>query len=114
MTERQREIKAECESIMLASGKTPPLPPLPGEAQDPNSPQPQEVTQEMIEIRKRAAKLPPIEDLADFLKMDIPVPPALIAGVMRQGDSMILGSSSKSYKTFTLLDLGLSISQGIP
>jgi regulatory protein RepA len=68
----------------------------------------------MIEIRKRAAKLPPIEDLADFLKRDIPVPPALIRGVMRQGDSLILGSSSKSYKTFTLLDLGLSIAHGIP
>lgn len=39
---------------------------------------------------------------------------ALIAGVMRQGDNMILGFSSKSYKTFTLLDLGLSVAHGIP
>ena len=60
------------------------------------------------------AEPPPIEDMDDFLKRDLPVPPALIGGAMRQGDSLILGSSSRSYKTFTLLDLGLSIAQGIP
>ncbi len=113
MTERKRELIEECASIMRAAGK-PVLPPLPEALPDSNSPQPEEVTPEMIEIRKRAAKLPPIEDLADFLNRDIPLPPALIHGVMRQGDSMVLGSSSKSYKTFTLLDLGLSIAHGVP
>ncbi len=117
MTKNKRTPIKESESVRLASGKTLPLPPLPpllDQLPDPMASRPEPVTEEMIEIRKRAAKLPPIEDLADFLKRDIPVPPALIAGVMRQGDSMILGSSSKSYKTFTLLDLGLSIAQGIP
>lgn len=112
--DRKAVIKAKVREILKEAGREPCLPPLPATLPDSNSPQPEVVTPEMIEIRKRAAKLPPIEDLADFLARDIPEPPALIKGVMRQGDSMILGSSSKSYKTYTLLDLGLSIAHGIP
>lgn len=58
--------------------------------------------------------LPEIEDLTTFLAKTIQRPKVLIEGLLRQGNEMILGSGSKSYKTFALLDLGLSIASGVP
>ena len=42
------------------------------------------------------------------------LPPELIDGVLHRGCKMILGGGSKSFKTWTLLDLGLAVATGTP
>lgn len=44
-------------------------------------------------------------------ELDI-LPEEIIEGVLHRGCKMILGGGSKSYKTWTLLDLGLSVASG--
>jgi hypothetical protein len=56
--------------------------------------------------------LPEIEDAARLLTEDIELPPELVDGLLHAGSKLILGGSSKSFKTFTLLDLAMSIATG--
>lgn len=58
--------------------------------------------------------LPPIVDAADFLAEKMPTPPELIQGVLHQGSKLVLGGGSKSYKTWTLLDLAVSVAHSCP
>lgn len=44
----------------------------------------------------------------------IELPPELIAGILHQGAKMVLGGGSKSFKTWCLADLAISISAGVP
>jgi hypothetical protein len=60
------------------------------------------------------AQLPAIVDAASFIAKPLPEPDQLIAGVLHKGCKLALGGSSKSFKTWTLLDLALSVAQGIP
>jgi len=53
-----------------------------------------------------AGSLPP--------KAEIPLPPPLIHGVLHQGAKMILAGGSKSYKTWSLIDLAISVAGGSP
>lgn len=64
------------------------------------------------ELRQRAAKLPPIHDLNQFMKTTLPKPKTLIDGILHQGSKMSVGGGSKSFKTWMLLDLALSVSSG--
>ena len=43
-----------------------------------------------------------------------PKPPVLIDGLLHQGSKLVLGGESKSYKTWTLIQMGLCVSEGIP
>jgi hypothetical protein len=43
-----------------------------------------------------------------------PEPPQLIAGVLHQGSKMILGGASKSRKSWTLIEMMLAVSTGMP
>lgn len=56
--------------------------------------------------------LPEIEDVADLVAKELPAPLELVSGILHQGSKMILGSSSKAGKTWTLIDLGLSVAYG--
>ncbi|MFZ0828685.1 MAG: AAA family ATPase [Verrucomicrobiia bacterium] len=56
--------------------------------------------------------LPPIVDAADFLAQPLVMPPELIAGIVHRGSKLAFGGSSKSFKTWTLLDLALAVSTG--
>jgi len=56
--------------------------------------------------------LPEIEFLRELAKSAPAPPPQLVEGVLHQGCKMILGGTSKSYKSWCLLDFGLSISSG--
>ncbi|MGZ4963363.1 MAG: AAA family ATPase [Limisphaerales bacterium] len=58
--------------------------------------------------------LPDINDMAAFLKREIPEPPQLIYGLLHQGSKMVLGGGSKTYKTWTLTDLAISVACGEP
>jgi hypothetical protein len=56
--------------------------------------------------------LPDLIDAADFLADPIDAPPELIAGILHAGSKLVLGGTSKSFKTWTLLDLAISIATG--
>jgi hypothetical protein len=55
-----------------------------------------------------------IIDGHEFLKKTIEKKPVLIEGLLKQGSKMVLGGGSKSFKTWTLLNLGLSVTYGKP
>jgi len=58
------------------------------------------------------ADLPEITDAAAFVAEAIKPPPELIAGILHKGSKLALGGSSKSFKTWNLLDLALSVATG--
>jgi hypothetical protein len=47
-----------------------------------------------------------------FAECPQPAPPLLVHGVLHQGSKMVLAGTSKSSKTWTLLDMALSVSSG--
>lgn len=58
--------------------------------------------------------LPDIEFLRDFTNTLSAPPPQIIEGILHQGCKMILGGTSKSNKSWCLLDLALSVASGQP
>ena len=62
----------------------------------------------------RPHPFPPIVDAADLLATEMPPPPELIAGLFRKGEKAMLGGQSKSMKSWASLDVGISISHGVP
>jgi len=61
-----------------------------------------------------AKPLPAILDVAIFIQEKIEVPPELVAGILHQGSKLAFGGGSKTFKTWTLLDLALSVAAGEP
>lgn len=47
-------------------------------------------------------------------KSNIQLPPSLIHGVLHMGHKMVIGGGSKSYKSWSLIDLAISVSCGLP
>lgn len=62
----------------------------------------------------RADALPPIVDATEFLAENFTLPCELIRGVLHQGSKMVLGGGSKTFKTWTLLDLAVAVATGEP
>jgi RecA-family ATPase len=60
------------------------------------------------------AELPRIVDCADFLAQEIPKPPELVRGILHKATKMVVGGGSKTFKTWTLSDLGLAVAFGEP
>jgi AAA domain/VirE N-terminal domain len=58
--------------------------------------------------------LPEIVAAEQFLKERLETPAELVKGLIHRSTLTMLGGGSKCYKTFTVLDLALSISQGVP
>jgi hypothetical protein len=58
--------------------------------------------------------LPEILTLEQLCAVATPAPPLIIEGVLHQGCKMILGGTSKSNKSWCLLDLALSVASGQP
>ncbi len=58
--------------------------------------------------------LPSIISSSEFMATPKAEPPQLIHGVLHQGSKMILGGASKSRKSWSMIDLMLSISSGLP
>ncbi len=58
--------------------------------------------------------LPPIINLADFLASELPLPKPLVKGVFDVGSKLVLGSGSKSYKTWIVADLATAVASGTP
>jgi len=58
--------------------------------------------------------LPEILSLRQLLEVAPAPPPQIIEGILHQGCKMILGGTSKSNKSWCLLDLALSVASGSP
>src|SRR5512137_1071989 len=71
---------------------------------------------EQIDIAVDLGVLPPplpeIEFLREFAASVSAPPPELIDGILHQGCKMILGGTSKSNKSWCLLDLAMSVASG--
>jgi hypothetical protein len=61
-----------------------------------------------------ASDLPAIVDSSSFLAETLPLPCELVYGVLHKGSKMVLGGGSKTFKTWTLLDLAVSVAAGEP
>ena len=57
---------------------------------------------------------PPIKNAQDIISTPAKRPPEIIKGLLHQSSKMVLGGGSKSFKTWSILDLGLSVATGQP
>ena len=57
--------------------------------------------------------LPEIVSFRQFAASPPTVPPQIIEGILHQGCKMVLGGTSKSNKSWCLLDLALSVASGM-
>ena len=60
-----------------------------------------------------ASLLPPIKSADELTQAEPSLPPELIHGVLHQGSKMIMGGASKGRKTWMLMDLAISVSEGL-
>ncbi len=68
-----------------------------------------------IDAEAQAAdSLPPIVDAAEFLAGKVVLPRELVHGILHQGSKMVLGGGSKTFKTWTLVDLAVAVATGEP
>lgn len=70
-------------------------------------------TEEWREAPKPFA-LPPIVSFAEFTAVHLEMPAVLVEGLIRKQSVVLFASASKAYKTWTSIDLGLCVSQGVP
>jgi hypothetical protein len=63
---------------------------------------------------EQGVKFPDIVPLDSFLAQDLPEPPQLVQGILHQGSKGVIGGGSKSYKTWLLTDLAVSVAAGVP
>lgn len=59
-------------------------------------------------------ELPPLESLAKYKDNPPKLPEEIIKGILRRGHKMIISGSSKAGKSFLLMELCVSIAEGIP
>jgi RecA-family ATPase len=57
---------------------------------------------------------PPILSEGELVTLDMKEPPMIVSGLLHRQLSMVLGGGSKTFKSWTLLDLAISVSHGIP
>jgi hypothetical protein len=55
-----------------------------------------------------------IVDAVSLIKNPPPKPPVLIEGILDKGDKLVLGGASKTKKTWSSLDLAISVATGTP
>lgn len=75
-----------------------------------------DASRRLLESHARKAKsiLPAITDITDAALDKETEPPQIITNLAHQGTKIILGGGSKSFKSWSLIDLCVSISCGVP
>jgi len=68
--------------------------------------------EELNEILSQPLKLPTIEDAAALISKPIVLPPDIIEGLIHAGGKIEIGGASKSFKTWLLIDLAISVATG--
>jgi AAA domain len=69
--------------------------------------------EELNEILSPPLKLPTIEDAAALISKPIVLPSDIIEGLIHAGGKVEIGGASKSYKTWLLIDLAVSVVTGV-
>ena len=64
--------------------------------------------------KKEKRELPPIKSARKLVDQNLALPAVIVHGLLHQGSKMVLGGGSKSFKTWCLADLALSIANGVP
>ena len=75
---------------------------------------PTEQVDPAVDLGAVAPPLPEILTLEQLCAVATTPPPLIIEGILHQGCKMILGGTSKSNKSWCLLDLALSVASGQP
>jgi hypothetical protein len=73
---------------------------------------PHEQIDPAVDLGAVAPSLPDILNLEQLVEVAVPPPPLIIEGLLHQGCKMVLGGTSKSNKSWCLLDLALSVASG--
>lgn len=77
-----------------------------------------ELTQEalkQIAASQKVGVLPDLDDMTDLTGENLPTPPPeLVANLLHKGSKLIIGGTSKGRKTFSLMDLAISVATGTP
>lgn len=63
---------------------------------------------------QRKNPLPQSLSLPELLKSAPEPPPEVIQGLIHRGTKTVLGGGSKTYKTWILMDMALSVAEGVP
>ena len=66
---------------------------------------------EAIQLNGNGA-LPCIQDASTLIDKPLTLPEDVIEGILHRGGKMVLGGATKSYKTWTLIDLAVSVASG--
>lgn len=74
----------------------------------------EKLSAELHSLQNGQGSLPPILDAYAFVTEDLQIPQELIQECFHQGSKLVLGGGSKTFKTWTLLDLGVSVAAGEP
>ncbi len=67
-----------------------------------------------LQASNRRDSLPLIQDALELIATPTPPPPELVWGILHQGSKLVVGGGSKTFKTWTLLDLAISVAAGEP
>jgi hypothetical protein len=73
---------------------------------------PAEQVDPAVDLGALPPPLPEILDVEELFSRRKEAPPQIIAGILHQGCKMVLGGTSKSYKSWCLLDLSVAIASG--
>ena len=72
-------------------------------------------TLKRIATSQKVGVLPDLDDMTDLTGENLPTPPPeLVANLLHKGSKLIIGGTSKGRKTFSLMDLAISVATGTP
>lgn len=64
-------------------------------------------------VKQPVDQWPPIKSYSELVKDNIPAPEVLIDGMLHRGGKLLLGGGSKAFKSWSLIDLALSLHAGV-
>lgn len=65
-------------------------------------------------VKPKTDEWPPIKSYTDLMQERMDEPDVLIEGILHRGGKLLLGGGSKAYKSWSLIDLALSLHAGVP
>jgi hypothetical protein len=74
-----------------------------------------ETETELIEAMPDSEDAPSVRDAIELVNdVELVEPPILVAGLLHKGSTLLLGGSSKSFKSWSQIDLAISVASGSP
>lgn len=69
---------------------------------------------QVLAFDKLKRELPEIKSARNLVEQNLALPSVVVHGLLHQGSKMVLGGGSKSFKTWCLVDLAVSVANGAP